>query len=120
MGKFVVHIHEWKNLEGKIVVLLELELANKKEIFSIDDMIGFASQLGLDISLFDDIYNGCNISFFVSNANFDLSLFYVDLTNTISMSIICKLPSSLNKLRSLLNKMKMLKEGEYLEYIEEK
>lgn len=100
-----------KNRKVYLVILWRID---EKKIIEGDDIMSFIYDLGLRNHDFDHVYSGYDIREFVSNENFDLSLFYIDPTPTVSIYILCKNNKSQKKLEELLKKIKNLNELEWL------
>ena len=99
----------------KNVVIININLNNPKGEFNVNDIIVFFVKLKLDYTLFDLSYTSVDYVGFVSNDDYDVSFFFVEPVNTIYMSIVCNSSEAKQKLDKLIEDMKNVEEGKFLE-----
>src|SRR5258706_8025583 len=73
----------------KLVVLLHLTPIDAVKEIDRNDMITFASHLGLVGLTLDSVFNGADYSGFESNKDCDFTFFYSAAANRMYLSIVC-------------------------------
>lgn len=106
MGKKYKVSCKIKSLNNKKVYLVTLSRTEKNKTLQHWEIMGFVDMLGLHEGDLDHPYIGYNVTEFVSNKNFDLALFYIAPTATVSFYILCKNEKARKKLESLLKEVK--------------
>ena len=118
MLKYSVHVtdpSDFVSNNKEDVLLVDITPIGKDSFFSMDDILGMISQLGLNEMSFDEGYTGYDILRFVSNNDYALSFFFVDAANTIYMSVVFKNAKSKKIFHKVLDIVKNLKVGERIQ-----
>ncbi len=95
-------------------IILDIENKEKGPYGYKEDIEYFASELDLDSMPLDNVYSGYNIKEFVYNSDLDFIVSYLDRAKAVSICIVCKNKKSQKKLEKLINRIRELNEGDYL------
>lgn len=106
MKKYHINLKIIDLRDKRHVYLIIISLNDIKDILPAEDVMEFAEKLSLDIKTLDHVYRGYDIREFVSNKYFDLSLFYLDPSSVVSLSVICKNKAACKKLDKVIEEFK--------------